>query len=197
MKETSNYGIGGVESIRLGGMVSEDLPLAEAAQAREGITKARETERQNKINDILITSPKQKIDYLESRIVECRVNIGMQNQSISDIQTKISEYSSQITLCEFRDKEIERIEIDDPKRKEIIKDLKKRFPLYNVQAMKDQIGQFKLSNELAMKCIIQENDSIAELTGVIAECKKRDTDLKKLGTNINKILQKEDNILGE
>ena len=197
MKETSNYGLGGVESIRIGGMRPEDLPLAESAQAKANLPKARETERQNKINDILQTSPKQKIEYFESRIKECRVNIEMQTKSISDIQSKISEYSSHITLCEFRDEEIERIEIDDPIRKEKIKELKKRFPLYNVQAMKTQIEQFKTSNELATTCIKQENDSIAELTGTIHDCQKRDLDLKRFGTNINKILLRENNILGE
>lgn len=184
MKTTTSTGVLGPESIRLGGMKIQDLPIAEMAQAVSQLPLAEDTERQNKINDIIAGAPKQRVGYLEGRIAECEANIvriqGMKSQQ----QQLISEYSAQIGLCAHRDKEIARIDEDDPNRDALISDLNKRFPPYNVAAMEQQIKQSTEAIERADEVIAQEYASISELKEYLALCRARDVKLRALGVEI-------------
>ena len=181
MKATTNVGNIGPDSIRVGGMKIQDLPIAEMAQASSQIPLAEDTDRQNKINDIIAGAPKQRVSYLEGRIAECNANVirikGMRGQQ----QQMISEYTAQIGLCKFRDKEIEDISEDDPERDVLIKDLNKRFPPYNVAAMEQQIVQSTEAMERADDVVAQEYTSVAELREYLVLCQARDVKLRALG----------------
>lgn len=184
MKTTTSTGLVGPESIRIGGMKVQDLPLAEMAQAASQLPLAEDTARQNKIDDIIVGAPKQRVSYLEGRIAECQANVvrigGMKQQQ----QQMINEYSAQISLCAFRDKEIANIADDDPERDALVRDLNKRFPPYNVIAMEQQIVQSTEAIERADGVIAQEYASVAELREYLVLCQARDVKLRALGVEI-------------
>lgn len=184
MKTTTNIGTCGPNSIRVGGMKIQDLPMAELASAVSQIPIVEDTDRQNKVNDVVAGAPKQRVPYLKSRVVECEANIvrigGMKQQQ----QQMISEYTAQIGLCKFRDKEIERLDEDDPEYKTLVKDLFKRFPPYKVSAMEQQIVQSTEAMERADDVVAQEYTSIAELREYLVLCESRDIKLRALGVEI-------------
>ena len=183
-KITNNIGISGINSIRIGDMLIEDLPIAESAIAKQQLPLVEDTERQNKINHILVGYPKQRVSYLESRIRESESNIHRINEMKVQQQKMISEYTTQITLCRYRDDEIGRIDEDDPDREEKIKNLMKRFPPYKVDAMQQQIIQSTEAIERADEVIAQEYKSIADVKEVKALCEQRDLKLKNLGAKV-------------
>lgn len=173
---TPNIGITGVESIRIGGMLISDLPIAEAAQAKTNMRLAEDAERLTLLHGILRTAPKQHIPYLQSRVKEAEHNIKRIRDLRAREQKTIDEYRTHITLCEQRDKEIAKT--DDPVRH---KELYREFPPYNVVAMLQQIKQCE---EGLVRCdgvIDVEYKSIAEMNGVLARCAVRDQQLKALG----------------
>jgi len=183
MKETSNIGVIGVESIRLSGMRIEDLPIAESAIAKPQLPIAYDMERQNKINDILATAPAQSIDYLKAIIKQCRSNIERIIKLKIEVTQKISEYEGGLAMCKHRDKEIAKIE-DDFEREEKINKLNKDFLPYNIEAMRTQINQFKETIERCENVIEIENESIKEHAMVIARCEIRDNRLMQLRAKI-------------
>jgi CRISPR/Cas system-associated endoribonuclease Cas2 len=184
MKSRGNVGVEGVASIRIGDMQICDLPIAESAIAKQQIPIAEDTERQNKINNILAGYPTQKISYLEGRINECRTNVERITQMKAEQSAMISEYTSQITLCKFRDEEIARIDDDDPEKDEKIKALFKRFPPYKVDAMNQQITQSNETIERGDAVIAQEYKSITELSEIKTLCEQRDIKLRHLGVKV-------------
>lgn len=184
MKTTTNIGICGPDSIRVGGMKIQDLPIAEMAAASSQLPLAEDTERQNKVNDTIVAAPKQRVSYLEGRIAECEANIIRINGMKGQQQQMISEYTAQIGLCKFRDKEIGDIADDDPERDALIRDLNKRFPPYNVSAMEQQIVQNTEAMERVDNVVAQEYTSIAELREYLVLCQARDVKLRALGVEI-------------
>lgn len=184
----SNIGQVGVESIRIKGKRIEDLPLGQGNEAVVGLAEARETERLNAINTINATYPKHRVDYLASRIVECQENITRINTSKGQQSGMISDYKGHIALCRHRDREMNSLlamlddgGISEDGFLEQKKELHRKFPLFNVAAMEQQIVQ---CNEALVRCddvIQQEHDSIAEFTDVMAQCRIRDTELAKHG----------------
>jgi len=181
---TKNIGISGVDSIRIGDMRIEELPIAENAIARQQIPLAEDVERQNKIKGILVGYPKQRVDYLNHRIVECEDNIVKIGEMKSQQSVTISEYTSQITLCKFRDKEIAKIAEDDENRDSKIKELFKDFPPYQVEAMEQQITQSGEAIERADGVIAEEYSSIADIRELKALCEQRDLKLRNLGAKV-------------
>ncbi len=179
--QDSNIGVTGPASVRLGGKRIENLPIAEGARAKEQLPAVYEADRQSKIEAVKARFPRASVLYLESRVKECQENIERVHKFRGDQQSKISEYTSQLAMCGYREKEIAAIPSDDPDREEKIKDLKKRFPLYDVGAMKAQITQFEEGCKRCDSVIDQEHQSIAELKEVIGRCKQRDLELKNLG----------------
>lgn len=179
--QDSNIGINGVPSIRLGGSSIENLPIAEAFGVKEQIPISIETERQNKIGNIKARYPKANVAWIESRIKECLENIEKIQNFRSKQMVSISDYTSQLAMCKYREGEIEQIVDDDPDRAIKIRDLKKRFPPYDVEAMKIQIVQFEEGCQRCDSVIKQEHDSIAELSEVLGRCKQRDLEIKRLG----------------
>lgn len=182
--QESNIGETGIQSIRIGGMRVVDLPMVPAAAVRFQMPLVEDGQRQNRVETILASSPKQKVLYLESRIREAEANIFRVNQLKSDSQKMISEYSASISLCEHRDKEIIKIDDDDPDKSEKIKELNKQFPPYNVKAMLQQNIQSQETIDRCDDVVGQEYTSIAELRGIMGLCQKRDVDLQNLGVRI-------------
>lgn len=179
MKSTPNTGETGAKSIRLGGMKLVDLPLAEAAAAKPQLPAVEENEKQDEIKNIKASFPKQSVAYINSRIRECEENVVRISKIKGEQQTLINEYTSYISLCRHRDKELSKT-TDEAERKKIIK----TFPLYNVEAMQAQIEQSIASINKTDEVIAKEYQSIAELRELIGTCQQRDNRLTKLGVKI-------------
>ena len=181
-QEVSNIGETGVASIRIGGMKLDTLPIAEAAIAKQQWPEKHAEEVRNKIEDILGRYPKPRVDYLTGRIWEAQDNIKRVKQLKVDQEKMISDYSVHINLCDYRDREIDKL--DPVLDKKEIRELKLKYPPYNVKAMKQQIEQCK---EALIRCDVvvdTEHASIAEMTGVLALCNQRDAELKQFGVKV-------------
>jgi hypothetical protein len=178
-KREDNKGLTGIDSIRLNGMKLDALPLAESAIAKEQWSQVQANEVKNKIEAIIGRYPKPSVAYLNGAISECQLNIKRIKKFKSDQDTMISEYTIHIRLCGYRDDEIAKLDqIDDHDE---IRRLKIKYPPYDIPAMEQQIKQCKEAMERCDDVIEQENDSIRELSGVLALCKQRDAELKHYG----------------
>ena len=184
MRKTDNIGISGVDSIRIGDMKICDLPIAESAIAKQQIPLAEDTERQNKINNILAGYPTHSIKYLNGRITECEQNIMRIGEMKNQQSKMISDYTAQITLCKYRDEEVARLADDDPEKDEKTKDLFKRFPPYQVPAMEKQLVQSTEAIDRADEVIATEYKSIAEMRELKGLCDQRDLKLRYLGAQV-------------
>lgn len=183
----SNVGQVGVDSIRIGGMTLNTLPIAEAALTKEQWPQVVANAKRQEIENILAEYPKQKISYLDSRVRECEDTIGKIQKLKTDQQAMINDYTTHIGLCKFRDREISKLQesvMDADVRKDYIRDLKRKYPPYDVEAMEAQIAQCKDAIERSDSIIKQEYDSIAELKDVITHCKIRDEKLKPYGVEV-------------
>lgn len=178
----SNIGETGMRSIRIGGMKITDLPILESVLASNQMPLVEDADRQTQIEAVLAGKPKQRVDYLQNRVAECKANI-IRIQLMKDDQNKlIQEYIGHISLCKFRDKELAKLnKIIDNKK---IKELNKQFPPYNVEKMEQQIKQSKEAMERAEGVIKQEYDSINEIKEVLVLCIDRDNQLQKLGAKL-------------
>lgn len=176
-----NIGELGVDSIRLGGKRIGHLPLAEQAGAKAQIPGVMAINLENLAEQIRASSPKHDVGYLVGRINEAESNITRFKMAIADTASKADEYTATIALCKHRDMMIGTIPEDAPDRKAQIRALEKQFPPYNVEKMQEQIGQFRESVARFEQAVEQERASITELREVLTLCKKRDSDLKKLG----------------
>lgn len=164
----------GVNSIRLRGKRIGELPLGTGNEAVAQLPDAIKQERLNNIATINAKFPTLRIDYIDSRIVECRENIDRVNDTKTAQATMIEEYTGLIAQCEHRDKEIERLPDQE-------KELRKQFPPYDVAAMRAQIVQCK---EAIVRCddvVRQEHDSITEFSQARALCVQRDKELAQYG----------------
>lgn len=181
-QEVSNIGETGVASIRIGGMKLDTLPIAEAAIAKQQWPQKVAEENANKIEDILGRYPKQRVDYLVGRINESQENILRVKKLKAEQDQMISDYSVHINLCDYRDREIAKL--DEVLHADQIKELKLKYPPYDVKAMKQQIEQCK---EAKIRCDIvvdAEHASIAEMNGVLALAKQRDAELAPFGVKV-------------
>ena len=170
-KSDSNIGQVGVKSIRLKGKKIDNLPLGQGNQAKEQLPMAIENERLSKIEGINKKYPTQRIDYLSSRIVECKENIDRINGTIDEQNTIISDYKGHISMCKHRNSEVMKLskklssgKITDEEFNKKRNKLKKKFPPYNIEALEMQIVQ---CGEAIVRCkdvIEQENDSITEFS---------------------------------
>lgn len=180
----SNIGQTGVESIRIGGMTLDTLPMVEAAITKQQWRTVVESNERQEVENILSKYPKAQIPYLLSRITECEENIVRIRGLIGAQNKMINEYSAHIGLCKFRDDSIKKLDPDKEADAVQIKALKKQFPPYNVKAMKTQIELCKEAIMRSDTVIDQEHESIAELREVISKCHQRDTELKPYGVKV-------------
>ena len=178
----------GVDSIRIKGQRIEELPLGTGNQAKEQLPMAIEQERLNAIETINAEYPKQRIDYLISRIKECEENKDRILKTMGQLNTMTSEYKGHITMCRHRDDEIYKLEkghgsngITTEVRDNGIKALRKQFPPYDVSALEAQIKQNDEGLERCQQVIAAEDKSIREFTVCLALCRQRDKELAKYG----------------
>lgn len=177
-----NIGVTGIDSLRLGGMSIDELPIAEAAITKQQMSSFLKSDKENKVEAIRAKYPKQTIPWIDGAIRECEANIKRIRDLISDQNKMINDYSAQIGLCQHRDKLIRKL--DKEEDKELIKDLNKQFPPYNVEAMQQQIRQCRESIVLSNEVIDKEHDSITELKSLRVKCEQRDRELKAYGEKV-------------
>lgn len=183
-KQEQNVGKLGVESIRLGGMKIGSLPMREDAIAKEQLPEAYRTERENQIERIKGKYPKQTVDWILGAIKDAENSIRNVQKMSAEQQSMIGEYSGHISLCEYRDKEINRLTGIIENKVELserIRELKLNFPPYDVEKMRIQIGLCEEAIQRANTIVEQEHKTISELRNLLAECTRRDNELKKLG----------------
>jgi hypothetical protein len=181
--DVSNEGKLGIDSIRLGGMAIDELPIAEGAITAAQMPAVREADRKNTVENIRAAYPKQSCAWVRGAIRECESTIKNVRGLKEDQQKMIDEYSGHISLCHFRDSEIERL--DPEKDADEIKRLKIKFPPYNVKAMKQQITQCKEAIVRADIVIDKEHADISKLKELLTKCQQRDAELKKHGVTVD------------
>lgn len=184
---TSNIGETGVKSIRLKGMKIEELPLPMAARVQDQLRLAEDTERQNKIGEIIKTHPTQRVDYLEGRIAECKQSQENMNNLALVEQQRIQEYQGHIEMCKHRDRELSKLkasvesgDITEDYAKQREKELRMQFP-YIIDRLEAQIDISNDSIQRFNEVSRRESGSIQELSECLALCRKRDELLKQLG----------------
>jgi len=183
-RTTSNKGKKGVESIRVGGMTLDTLPIAEGAYTKEQWPGVVASNRQQEIENIKAEYPKGKIVYFDARIQECKDNIKRIKQLKIDQQKMIDEYTAHISLCRHRDKMIRKCDENTEEGKTRIKELQLEFPPYNVAAMQDQIQQCRDAIYRADGVVDAEYASITELRAAITKCEERDRKLAAYGEDL-------------
>lgn len=180
-QERSNRNEAGVRSIRIGGMRVDDLPIAEAALTKEQLPEALETERQNMIGVVRAGFPDQSVAYLKGRIEECLRNLKKFRQERGNIEAQVQQYSGLLALCKLRDKEMGKLEEDDPEFKQKVNALRDQFGFYQTQAMEKQMIQFEESIGRFDDAVGLEQESLKTLRKTITLCEVRDKELAKLG----------------
>lgn len=181
-QDDSNIGILGVDSIRLGGMKVDSLPIREGAITAEQMPAIREADKQNTIENIRAKYPKQSQAWVRGAIRECEATITNVRGLKTDQDKMISDYSGHISLCAFRDAEL--LRLDSEKDAEEIKSLKLRFPPYDVKAMKQQITQCKEAIVRSDIVIDKEHADISRFKELLSDCIRRDTELREHGVAI-------------
>ena len=178
---SSNQGQTGLESIRLGGMSIDELPIREAALVKEQLPAVHETIKRNKLGNIIAKYPKQTVAWVEGAIRECHATIKNVRALMERQQVMIDEYTGHISLCQYRDSELKKLDGRKNKDKEKIRELRLKFPPYQVPAMKLQIRQCQEAIQRSHQVIDKEHASIFELKKLLAVCQQRDEELKPFG----------------
>lgn len=176
----SNIGKTGLDSLRINGSKIDNLPLGQGEKAKEGLVDFIKTDRENKEKAIRSKYPTQSADYLKSRINEADQNIIKIKNFKKELKDKISSYRQLIKDSEKRENELAKYSRDNPEDVPKIKELNKRFPPYNVEALQTQIGQFEEGIERCDEVIEKDYDSISEMRGVLALVEQRDRELKMI-----------------
>jgi len=178
---SSNIGQTGRESIRVGGRTIDNLPIAEGAITKFQMPMVDETIKRNELGNIIAKYPKQTVAWILGAIRECEQTIKNVRDLMTRQQVMIDEYTTHIALCDYRDSEIAKLDGRKKDSKEKIKELRLKFPPYQVPAMKQQIIQCKEAIERSDEVIDKEHASIAELKALLVVCKQRDEELKPYG----------------
>ena len=177
MKIKSNTGR---DSIRINGKSIDELPMVAEAHAKQELIKFMKTDRENKIGAIKARYPRASIAYLDSRIEESKLNMKQTLSLRTQEETRISDYMGHISLCRHRDKLIAKLDPSNETDANMIKKLRKEYPLYNVAAMEQQIKQSRQALTAVDEVMQKEQDSIVELKETIVRCQQRDLELKKV-----------------
>lgn len=172
----------GRDSIRIDGKRIEELPFVASHHAQAGMPDFLATDRENQIRAIRARFPRPSVGYIDSRLRECRENIQRFLKMQAEETALISEYQGHIALCKHRDRMIAALHPDRDSAR--IKDLRREFPPYDVEAMTQQIRQSEESLDRLVEVVRQEQSSIIELHAARALCQQRDAELHRLGVQI-------------
>jgi hypothetical protein len=176
----SNIGQLGLDSLRINGSKIDNLPLGQGEKAKEGLVDFIKTDKENKEKAIRAKYPTQSVEYLQSAIKEAEINIQKIKSFKKELRGKIGTYRQLIKDVDFREKELAKYSRDNPEDVPKIKELNKRFPPYNVEALQTQIGQFEEGIERCDEVIEKDYDSISEIRGVLALVEQRDRELRMI-----------------
>lgn len=91
-KPTSNIGVSGIESIRISGLMIQDLPMLAAAHAKQQMPLALDNARKQKIKTVIALYPTQPVEALEARIRESHQNVNDQTAFKAGIAQSIAQY---------------------------------------------------------------------------------------------------------
>lgn len=176
----NNIGQTGPESIRINKRKISDLPLGQGNQAKEGFYEFLKTHKQTLISNIEAKFPSHKEEYLNSRVIECERNIKNIKNFKKELKDKIAEYNRLIKDSMFRDKELSKYDINNEADKKFIKELKLKYPPYDVDALNQQIEQFTESIDLCDSVIEQEYDSMSEIKELLALVKQKNKEISNV-----------------
>lgn len=176
----SNIGQTGLDSLRINGSKIDNLPLGQGEKAKEGLVDFIKTDKENKERVIRSKYPTQNADYLKAAIKEAEENIIKIKNFKQELKDKISGYRQLIKDAETREFELAKYSRDNPEDIPKIKELNKRFPPYNVEALQTQIQQFEEGVERCDEVIEKDYNSISEIRGVLTLVEQRDRELKMI-----------------
>ena len=97
----SNAGQVGIDSIRIGGLEISELPMIQAAHAKQQLPLAIDNQKKQKIKEVLKRFPTQKVPYLEGVIKECQNNIRTQTNFKAELAQKIAGYEGQRNFVQY------------------------------------------------------------------------------------------------
>lgn len=177
MNRNSNIGESGMDSIRLNGMKIEDLPMGQNNEAREGLAQFIKTDKETKANNIRGKYPKQSAEYLEAAIRECEHNIEKIKEFKKDLHAKMRQYQQLVNDCLMRDREMQKYNKENPDDAAKMKELRLKYPPYDIDALNNQIAQFQDGIVRSDEVIEQDFNSISEAKQVLVLVKQRDKEL--------------------
>lgn len=174
---TNNIGQTGFESIRIDGREIKDLPLGQGNEAKEGVVGFLKTDKENRMDAVRAKYPPQEPSFLRGAIRECEHNIKKIKEFKANLKVKITEYRQLIRDCDFRDREMDKYSADNPDHAEAMKELRLKYPPYDVDAMHTQITQFEDGIARSDGVIEQDFNSISEVKQVLVLVEQRDREL--------------------
>lgn len=175
-----NIGQSGMDSIRINGQRIGNLPLGQGNEAKEGLAEFLKTEKQTKINNIAAKFPKHKIEFLKSQARECRSNIKRIREFKAKQKGLIAEYRQLITDCGIRERELAQLCADNPEDAPKMKELRLKYPPYDVGALQAQIEQFEEAVDRCDDVIEKDYESINEIESLLALVEQRERELKNV-----------------
>lgn len=106
MQISSNTGQLGLESIRIGGVKIQELPIAESALAKSQMYLVESEAKQCAIKSVLKKYNLYDIPSLVNNIEQCDQNIKRFELAIGKERESKEECSIALALCKQRDKEL-------------------------------------------------------------------------------------------
>lgn len=176
----SNKGQEGLDSLRINGTKLDNLPLGQGEVAKAGLADFIATDRETKENNIRARYPKVTEDYIVGTLRELNLNIKRIKSLKKDLKDQINEYSSLITQSQIREAKMESLNPENPEDAQKIKELRKKYPPYSLEALRLQVSQFEDSIERCNSVIEQEYESIAEFTKNLALIQQRDREIRAI-----------------
>jgi len=174
--KNSNIGKTGTESLRINGMKIGSLPLGQGNEASAGFAEFLKTDKETKENNINAKFPKHKVEFLKSQIRECRLNIQRIKKYKTELKENILEYRQLIGDCAIREKELANCTDDKAKAKE----LRLKYPPYNIEALNQQILQFDEGIERCDQVIEKDFESISQIEKTLTLVEQREKELKNI-----------------
>ncbi len=178
---SSNKWENGRKSIRIDGRRIDDLPFGQGNEAKEGLVEFIKTDKLTKSENVKAKYPKHKIAYLESRIKECEQNIVRIKEFKNELKGKIATYRQLIKDCDYRKQELDKYDADSPQDAKVMKELRLKYPPYDIGSMEQQISQFEDGIDRSDDVIEKDYNSIAEIRQVLGLAEQRDKELKSIG----------------
>lgn len=175
-----NIGQKGMDSIRINGRRIGNLPLGQGNEAKEGLAEFLKTDRETRRNNIAARFPKHKVEFLKAQLRECRNNIKRIREFKAKQKGLIAEYRQLIVDCDMRERELAKLCAENPDDAPKMKELRLKYPPYDVDALKAQIEQFEEAVDRCDDVIEKDYESITEIESILALVEQREKELKNV-----------------